>query len=730
MQRKKNALVLTIKSLCFTFIITATSIVANLGMPIANAQNTWAYTSSMNMPRYNFASTLLQNGKVLVRGSGDLNGGITSTNAEVYDPSTVTWSYTGPTAVPINNGGTATLLPNGQVLTAGGGAYNQNFNSTDSELYNPATNSWSSTPGGLNVPREDATATLLPNGKVLIAGGLNLDSNNIPENLNSAELYDPSTGTWSMTGSMNVPRSFHRAVLLPSGDVLVSGGEDNNNTILKSAELYDPSTGAWSLTGNMNLDRQDFFLTMLPNGKVLAAGGFYLDTSSSAVTTTPTAEIYNPGTDTWSYTGNMTVARAVFSGTNLPDGRTLVTGGYGLVKIHNKLTTAGLSSTEEYDPYTGTWTALASMNAVRRDHATILLPNGNVLVAGGYDANQQIILSSAEIFNPIVHPKLFILIQGIDSSLSSTNISQQVTPGFDTIKSTIKGEFPNAQFLTYSYAGPKSKNNATPQPYTCAFTLENPLSTDIQLLDKQIQAALASQPNADIYLVAHSMGGIVAYGYLAALEETTGIVTPLPQANLKGVITLDSPLGGISSNSTYFSNAITFYEANCPGFNSQIPTALLNMSTIFDSTTLSTPPDSSAPDPQGAQASILSIPFSRVTIPQPYPSNQKVAEDAQLKGVSLLSVGNTNDLLWMPSTCFANQQDFTSTQWLEDEGSGSGIYGRDFTSGSLNCFLGGVLSQANHMDVLTDSNVMQGIQEFINYGATPTSLFVAPPGPD
>ena len=125
----------------------------------------------------------------------------------------------------------------------------------------------------------------------------------------------------------------------------------------------------------------------------------------------------------------------------------------------------------------------------------------------------------------------------------------------------------------------------------------------------------------------------------------------------------------------------------------------------------------------------MSIRFPNATIPQPYPSNQQAAEDASANGIKVLTVGNANDLLWRPSECSTSLQDFTSTQWLEDEGSNSGIYAREFTSGTLNCFLSLAFNRANHFDVLSDAGVMQTIQEFIS-GTAPTALSVAPPGPD
>src|SRR5437016_5377374 len=134
-----------------------------------------------------------------------------------------------------DDAGWAMLLPNGKVLIVGRSA----------ELYEPATGTWSST-GSLNTAG-GGTATLLPNGKVLVAGGYYNKSF-----LNRAELYDPATGTWSSTGNLNTARYAHTATLLSDGKVLVAGGYNAPNSALNSAELYDPATGSWSITGNLN----------------------------------------------------------------------------------------------------------------------------------------------------------------------------------------------------------------------------------------------------------------------------------------------------------------------------------------------------------------------------------------------------------------------------------------------------------------------------------------------
>ena len=142
------------------------------------------------------------------------------------------------------------------------------------------------TTGSLNTARYFHTATLLPSGEVLVAGGN--DINGIP--LASAELYNPAKGTWSVTGSMAAGRGEgSTATLLPNGEVLVAGGTDSNGFCLDAAELYNPSTGRWTSTGSMNQPRCHHTATLLSTGNVLVAGGF-----TSYESDTTSAELYNP----------------------------------------------------------------------------------------------------------------------------------------------------------------------------------------------------------------------------------------------------------------------------------------------------------------------------------------------------------------------------------------------------------------------------------------------------
>ena len=270
----------------------------------------------------------------------------------------------------------ATLLANGKVLVAGGRNTSPSTSFASAELYDPVTGAWTSV-GSLSTARFHHTATLLPNGKVLVAGGENGSTT-----FASAELYDPATGTWTTTGNLGAARLAHTATLLPNGKVLVTGGLGNSGWSA-SAELYDPASGTWSNTGNMNVARGYHTATLLSNGKVLVTGGF-------GSTYLASAELYDPASGTWTTTGAMSAGRDSQTATLLPNGKVLVTGGWN--------GTINLTSTELYDPTASTWSTTGGLSSGRSEHSATLLPNGKVLITGGNNGSTY--FSSAEIYDP------------------------------------------------------------------------------------------------------------------------------------------------------------------------------------------------------------------------------------------------------------------------------------------------------------------------------------------
>jgi Kelch motif/Galactose oxidase, central domain len=335
---------------------------------------TWLSAGTTITTHSDHTATALQSGMVLIAG-GLLGDQLEVT--ELFDPVSLSWNRTGDLS-QAHGETTATLLSDGRVLLAGVGR---------AEVYDPRTGAWTTTAPMLE-ERYGHTATLLPDGQVLVAGGQFVPADKSEGAIfGGAELFDPTTGTWERTGSMNVVRLGHTATLLPNGLVLVIGGNsDPSDETTAAAELYDPGTGTWTETGPMHLRRGAHTATLLASGLVLVSGGRQGDLNELA-TPLSSAELYDPTTGAWTSTGQLDEGRAFHEATALEDGTVLVTGG----AVHKG--PDALASTERYDPPTGRWLAGPSMAHPRLNHTATLLFDGSVLVVGG-------VTNAAEIYRP------------------------------------------------------------------------------------------------------------------------------------------------------------------------------------------------------------------------------------------------------------------------------------------------------------------------------------------
>lgn len=325
-------------------------------------------TGRMQTPRACHTASALADGRVLVAGGIDSNENALDT-AELYDPATGMFIATGSLSEG-RSCAQAVTLANGQVLIFGGWGARTPIASI--ERYNSVDGTFQLA-GAMTVPRSGFTLTLLDNGQVLIIGG-----SNRRETHASAELYDPATGTSILTASLPEARTAHTATLLNDGRVLVAGGsdaEEGDRTVFDTALIYDPTAATFTETAHLSVPRYKHAARLLPDGNLLVIGGSNRLDWRGRYTST---EIYDVQTNTFISAPNMEAERFKFDGATaiLDDGSIIVAGGSQII--------------ERYLPDADTFTPISGeLDADRFYQTATLLPDGAVLITGGYDYDIQ-----------------------------------------------------------------------------------------------------------------------------------------------------------------------------------------------------------------------------------------------------------------------------------------------------------------------------------------------------
>jgi N-acetylneuraminic acid mutarotase len=374
---------------CVVFPLTF--VLAGIQPLAGQVQGQWVATGSLQSAREYNAQVLLSTGKVLSVGGVDSNYNPLA-SAELFNATSGTWTLTGSMATA-REVFPAVRLTSGKVLVSGGLGASSTVLAA-AELYDPTAGTWSSA-GSLSVARYGHTATLLQSGKVLVTGGCGGSPTCTATTV--SELYDPSTNSWSTTGSLNTARYYHTAVRLNTGKVLAVGG--TTGSVTASCELYDPTAGTWSNAASMNVARIYHGTTLMTDGKVLVTGG------TQSRFPIGSAELYDPTANTWTLTGTMKTPTYAHTATLLGDGTVIVAGGEGTSISCGKDCTSYIptSAAQIYNETTGTFTATASLGRAQANHSATLLSNGRAMTAGGLGTTAVccVVLNNAYIYTPL-----------------------------------------------------------------------------------------------------------------------------------------------------------------------------------------------------------------------------------------------------------------------------------------------------------------------------------------
>ncbi len=353
--------------------LSAPGVASSAPAPPGATAGQWVGAGKLNAARAFTVQALLQDGRMLV--AGGVDGVSTLRSAELFDPTTKRWTKTGSMAKPRFTTQAVTLA-DGRVLVPGGQGRCCKTVDASAEIYDPTAGAWSSA-GTMSTPRAFATVTRLRDGRVLVASGVKAIHFSKPDRLTAtAEIYDPGNGQWTLTGRLHTAREWASATLLPDGRVLVAGGIGATGQVLSSAETFNPKSGKWSVVASMHHGRAQAGAVLLGDRRVLEVGGH------GAGSALDSAELYDPVADSWTSAGTFDGARTSPIVALLKDHTVLVAGGFG--DGIDALASADLYTPA--DGGSGTWGDLPAMPGPRADGVGMRLSDRRVIVAGGFDS--------------------------------------------------------------------------------------------------------------------------------------------------------------------------------------------------------------------------------------------------------------------------------------------------------------------------------------------------------
>jgi hypothetical protein len=497
--------------------------------------------------RGNTTAVLLPNGQVIVTGGATTSTTVTA-HSEIYTTGKFipTNSTSNGDLINARSNHTATLLTDGRILIAGG--KNGTTSQAHSEIYTYALGSFGSS-SNLNTGRYQHTATLLPTGQLVVIGGKSGTGA-----VQRSELYDPTNATLTNSSLMQIARYAHTATLLPNGKVLIVGGTANGTTPVASSELYDPTTQIFTTLSANDLSNPRFghTATLLANGKVLIVGGI----NNNANTTVAQSEIYDPATNKFSITATLNTPRYAHSAILLSNSKVLISGGLSNGGV------AEIAQSEVYDPNAVTFSQSTSisngnLNTARHAQTTTLLPNGKVLLVGGVNGSSEV--AASELFDP--------------STSIFTVASNLIIPRYGHTASLL----PNGKVLISggSSAGSVQIHSEVYDPVVAVFTVSNS-SSNGDLANARMYHSASLLPNSQIVVIGGSdgVGGSLTYvqsynlglGFSASTQPPT--ITKISASSTNG----SSSCSGLPSTMFCQGQALVITGTQFTGYSSTMGT--------------------------------------------------------------------------------------------------------------------------------------------------------------